>query len=224
MPIPFIQEFQPFGEDLNHLGTGLGVETEQVQRAAKAQIMNNIEYIREELQAQWNLKDKNFYEFISGSYKEIKIPIVEKKNFFTGMFSDVSQLLAGLELWPRVEIYCVDAKPYQYQQNILETFTIPLKIRCLCEVGPVNEEELHKRTGRELMQELDSKLQRLTQNVHMCIRKDPTLGFSTMGEIEKPPVISQGTPWSRKENKEDVGDFYIFQGKQIEYQIQKSSY
>lgn len=223
MPIPFAREFEPFGADENHLGLGLGVESEQVQRAAKAQIINYIDEITEDLQKEWNRRDKNFYEVISGSYKEIPIPIVDKKNIFTGQHP-VSQIFAPLNMWPRIEIYCQDASPYQFQEDNWDTFLTTLCIELFCKAGPVSQEDLHSRRGYELEQELDSITQRLTDIVHLCIRKDPTIGNVAAGEIEKPPSIKQSLPWSSKENTTDTGEYYIFQGKQIKYSVQKNSY
>ena len=218
----FVQEVEPFGKWSQ--GLGLGIEAEQIQRAAKAQIMNHIKSITEQLQNIWDKRDEEFAHLTNIQFKKINIPLVDSKNFYTGT-KHISVLKAPLQQWPSVIVYSSDAKPYLVQEDQWDTYSIPLCIEVLCYGGPIkNESELHARPGWIIEQELDSKVQRLSDVVHLCIRKDPSLG-GVIGEIEKPPNAITSLPWSRKEQgTTGVGNFYIFQGKQLEYIVQKHSY
>jgi hypothetical protein len=219
--IDFIQEFEPFGKWSQ--GLGLGIESEQIQRAAKAQIMNYLPEITEQLQTVWEHRDKEYIEKIGGSYKRLVIPSVEKKHFFTGT-KHISVLKADLDLWPFVITYASDAKPYAIQEDQFDTYSVPLCVEIFCCNGPIeNETELHTERGWEIEQELDSMLQRLSDAVLMCIRKDPSLG-GVVGQIEKPNNATTSLPWSRKEAGTETGNYYIFQGKQFDFTVQKMTY
>jgi hypothetical protein len=222
--IDFTEKNELFGGNWDRPHLGLGIESEQIQRAAKSQIMNFLPEISDQVENVWMERDKVYAETIKGSYKKLRLPQVKKENFFTG--GKHSQIIEQfpLEIWPFIVIYSHDAKPYMIQEDQFDTFTIPLFVEVMCSNGPVfKEEELHTREGIELMVELDSIVQRLSDAVHLCIKKDPTIG-GVAGSIEKPPVVKQCLPWARKEvTKIATGEWYIFQGKQFEYQVQHYS-
>lgn len=219
------QEAELFGSNLDRLVIGLGIETETIQRSVFKQIYKNLPSMTKKLQFAWDQRDKTFSEEIERNFAPIKIPSVEKKNFFTGGKNEVSQLEAALDVWPRIEIHCGNSKPSstlfpdQYGQNDINIY-----VEVYCNEGPVSESELHTGEGFEKMQILDSKLQRLTDAVHLSIAEDYSLGSVLANPIQKTPIVSQSRPWARKENNNATGEFYIFQAKQLQYTVQKNSY
>lgn len=213
-----ISEFEAFGSNVSHMGVGLGGETEQIQRALKAQIMKFLPECTEQLQQFWDKKDKNYAEFTNTSISRIELPKIEKKNYYTGI--KPSLLEAPLYMWPSVTVWAHDSKPSSFQADQYDTIDVPIFIAILCHKGPVKQAELHGKEGIEIEQELDSVIQRLSDAVHMCVKKDPTIGNVLAGAIEKPPIATQYMPWS-KPQQEGV---YIFQGKQLQYTGQKNSF
>ena len=201
---------------------GLGFETELIQRAVKAQIIKFLPELTEKLQEIWDIRDKEFAEIFNQTYKKLQVPIIKENSILSGV-ENLSLINAPVELWPFVLIYARDSMPYQYQEDQFDTVSIPLRIEVMCNEGPIKEEELHTKEGIEGMQILDSKIQRLSDAVYLCIRKDPTL-CGTVGTIEKPPKVTTSLPWARKENGETTtGQNYIFQGKQFDFNVQKIS-
>lgn len=219
----FIQEEKLFGP-WSQSPIDIGIGAEQIQRAAKVQIIEHLPSITEQLQSIWNQRDKEFTERIDGSYKPTQIPKIENSSFYTGT-KHISVLKAELNLWPFVVIYSSDAKAYTYQADQFDTHSIPLCIEAMCVNGPINSEnELHTKRGWEVEQELDSMVQRLSDAIHMCIEKDRSLGGVNWA-IEKPPNATTSLPWSRKESgPTETGKFFIFQGKQLEYTVQRNSF
>lgn len=201
---------------------GLGFESELVQRAAKVQIISYLPEITSELQNIWNYRDKE-YEELTNESKSITIPVLNKENIRSGI-ENISLIEAPLSRWPSILIYARDGSPYQFQLDQADQETITLNIEILCSIGPVKVEEVHNKEGLLLMEELDSQIHRLSDAVHLCIKKDPTLSGS-VGQIEKPPKIVTSLPWSRKEEGQTAtGETYIKQGKQLAYAVQKISY
>lgn len=201
---------------------GLGFECELIQRAAKAQIIKFLPGITEQLQDVWDNRDKEFSETIGMAYKRIIIPKVEENNIRAGI--EVMSLIdAPLEVWPTILVYARNSSSYQIQEDQFDTSSISLNIELLCNEGPIKEEVIHGREGLELMEILDSKLQRLSDVISLCINKDRTLSGS-VGQFEKPPKVTTSLPWSRKEKSTATGESYIFQGKQFDYTVQKISF
>ncbi len=199
---------------------GLGYECELIQRAAKAQIITYLPEITERQQNLWDLRDKEFVEKIGGSYKKLNIPKVEKENIRSGI-EVMSLIEAPLERWPSILIYARNSSAYQYQEDQFDTVNISLYIEVLCNEGPIKTEEIHNKEGLEGMQLLDSKIQRLSDAIYLCVKKDPSLS-GTIGEIEKPPKVTTSLPWARKEEgKTNIGESFIFQGKQFDFTVQK---
>lgn len=218
------QEFEAFGTGLDRLGIGLGSESETIQRSVYKQIFINLPKMTEKLQTAWDIRDKTFSEEIERNISYIKIPIVDKKNIYMGGKNEVSQLEATLDIWPRIEIHCSNSKQSSLKLDNYGQNDLPFYIEVYCNIGPVSEAELHSGEGFEKMQELDSKLQRLTDVAHLCIAADYSLGGVIMGEIEKLPISTQSKPWARKETKQATGEYYIFQAKQLQYSVQKNSF
>jgi hypothetical protein len=198
---------------------GLGFECELIQRAAKAQIIKYLPNLTEQLQNIWDSRDEEFEEFMGEARKKLVIPKVEKENIRAGV-ENMSLIEAPLERWPSVLIYVRNGNAYQYQEDQYDTESFSLNIEVLCSEGPVNEKEVHNKEGLELMEILDSKIQRLTDAVYLCIQKDKTLSGS-IGQIEKPPKVNTSLPWARKESATATGETYIFQGKQLDFNVQK---
>ena|ERR1700690_176189 len=198
---------------------GLGFECELIQRAAKAQIIKFLPELTEQLQNVWNERDKEFAEFTGLAYKKINIPVVKQENVMSGI-EHYSVLEAPLERWPSVLICARNANAYQYQEDQFDMESISLSIEMMCLEGPIKEENIHDKEGLEMMQILDSQLQRLADAVALCINKDRTLSGS-VGQIEKPPKVTTSIPYSKKEKKSATGESYIFQGKMFEYIVQK---
>jgi exopolysaccharide biosynthesis predicted pyruvyltransferase EpsI len=199
---------------------GVGFECELIQRAAKAQIITFLPDIQETLQEIWNNRDKEFCEKLGLSYKKLNIPTVPKENIYAGI-EDISLIEAPLERWPNILIYARNGSSYQFQEDQFDTTSINLCIDIMCSEGPIKYEEIHNKEGLEAMELLDSKLQRLSDSVYMCIQKDKTLSGS-VGQFEKPPKVVTSLPWPRKEPSNSTGEIaYIFQGKQFEFATQK---
>jgi len=200
---------------------GLGFECELAQRAAKGQIAKFLPDLTEQLQGIWDRRDKEFSEVLGYQYIKLVIPTVKEENIRAGI--EVMSLIdAPIEVLPTVLIYARNGNSYQIQEDQFDTSSINLTIEILCNEGPVKEEKTHSKEGLALMSILDSKIQRLTDAVHLCIKKDSTLSGS-VGQIEKPPKITTSLPWARKENINATGENYIYQGKQLDYVFQKLS-
>lgn len=216
-----VREFEPYGSEINHIGLGLGIEHEQVQRAAKAQIMDFLPEVTKQLQGIWDQRDRNHAEITDTAFNKIKLPEVEKENFYTGLKPSLVE--APLFKWPSITVFCHNSKPSSFQADQYDTNDLSMGIWILCKIGPIKEENIHEDEGIKAEEELDSITQRLSDAVHICIKKDPCLGGVIAGNIEKPPVIDQEMPWSRKKEK-GTGNIYIFQGKQMMYTVQKNSF
>jgi hypothetical protein len=201
---------------------GLGFECELIQRAAKAQIIKYLPKLTEELQNIWNHRDKEFEEFMGEAHTKLEIPKVEKENIRAGI-ECMSLIEAPLERWPSILVYARNGTPYTIQEDQFSTESFTLDIEILCSIGPVKEKEVHNKEGLALMEELDSQIQRLSDAVYLCIQKDKTLSGS-VGQIEKPPKVTTSLPWARKESATATGETFIFQGKQLDFQVQKISY
>lgn len=201
---------------------GLGFECELIQRAAKAQIVKYLPDLTIQLQDVWDNRDKEFSEALNIAYERIIIPNVEKENILSGI-EVMSLIEAPLERWPSILMYARNTVPYVVQEDQYNTSSISFYIEILCNEGPIKEKEIHSKEGLKAMQILDSKIQRLTDIVYLCIQKDTTLSGS-VGQFEKPPKVTTSLPWSRKENSTATGESYIFQGKQLDFQVQKISY
>lgn len=202
---------------------GLGFECELVQRAAKAQIISYLPDLTEQLQEIWDKRDQEFSEKLGLAYKKVLVPKVEEVNIRAGI-EVMSLIEAPLERWPSILIYARNGSAYQFQEDQFDTTSFTFYIEVLCNEGPIKTAEIHNKEGLEAMEVLDSKIQRLTDAVYLCIQKDKTLSGS-IGQIEKPPKVTTSLPWSRKENGETAtGESYIFQGKQLDFSIQKFSY
>jgi hypothetical protein len=200
---------------------GLGFECELVQRAAKAQILRYLPGLTSQLQNIWDERDKEFIGVMGGSYKRIRIPKVEKENILSGI-EVISLIEAPIDRWPAILIYARNGSAYQIQEDQFDMLSVSLNIEVLCNIGPVNSEEVHGKEGLIAMQELDSQIQRLSDAVYLCIQKDKTLSGS-VGQIEKPPKSITSAPWARKKEKTATGESYIFQGKQFDFTVQKIS-
>jgi hypothetical protein len=203
---------------------GLGFESELIQRAAKAQIIQYLPLISEELEDIWSNRDKEFCEQFGLAYRKLQIPKVKVENIRAGL-EVISLIKAPLEVWPTILIYSRNGLPYQIQEDQFDTSSYSLCIEILCYEGPVvNEEEVHGKEGLEVMESLDKQVHRLSDAVYLCIQKDPTLSGS-IGQIEKPPKVNCSLPWARKqEGQTDTGQTYIFQGNQFNFTVQKFSY
>lgn len=201
---------------------GMGFECELAQRAAKAQIIKYLPELTAQLQGIWDNRDKEFEEFMGEAHKKILIPKVEKENIRAGI-ECMSLIDAPLSRWPSILIYSRNGTPYQYQEDQFDTESFALNIEILCKsAGSVKEKEVHNKEGLEMMELLDSEIQRLTDSVYLCIQKDPTLSGS-IGQIEKPPKIATSLPWARKESETATGETYILQGKQLDFTVQRIS-
>jgi len=220
MTVGLINESTTFGSDISHLGLGEGLELEQVQRSAKAQIMKYLPEITKQLQSVWDERDEEYCELINVAYSKVKIPNVDKQNFYTGI--KPSLLLAPVQMWPSITVWCHDSKASMFQADQYDTNDAKLGIEVLCNAGPINKEKLHLKEGILLEQQLDSQIQRLTDAVLMCIKKDPALGGVIHGAIEKPANVTTSLPWSRQD--EQTSNWYIFQGKLCEYTVQKNTF
>lgn len=201
---------------------GLGFECELIQRAAKAQIITYLPELTEQSQEIWRHRDKEYEEFLNETKLPIIIPKVEMQNIISGVES-FSILESSPEMWPSVFIYTQDATPSIWQADHFDDSSITTNIEVMCLEGPVKTENIHNREGFEAMQVLDSKLQRLSDAVYMCIQKDKTLS-GTVGQFEKPPKTKTSLPAELKENiKNTIGESYIYQGKQFSFVSQKIS-
>lgn len=200
---------------------GLGYESELIEKACKAQIVKYLAEITGRLQDIWDKRDREFIEETKiGSYSKITIPHVKPENIHSGI--EVESLInAPLDRWPTILVYARNSTPYSVQEDQFDTVNIPLIIEVLCTDGPVKESEIRAKKGLELMENLNSKLQRLSDAVYLCIKKDPSLS-GTIGEIEKPSKVTTSLPWARKENKDSAtGESFFFQGKQFDFSVQK---
>lgn len=202
---------------------GIGFELELIQRAAKAQIITYLPELTLQLQDIWAHRDKEYEEFLGESKIPIFIPKVEKQNIISGVES-FSILESSPEMWPSIFIYTQDGIPSMWQADHWDDSSVTTNIEVMCLEGPVKTENIHNKEGFEVMQTLDSKLQRLSDAVYMCIQKDKTLS-GTVGQFEKPPKTKTSLPAQLKENiKNTTGESYIYQGKQFSFVSQKISY
>lgn len=202
---------------------GLGYECELIERAAKAQIIKYLPEITEKLQNIWNHRDKEFEEFTEESKPRIIIPKVERVNIISGL-ECFSILQSPITRWPNISIYARDATSYIVQEDHWDTSNLPLNIEIMCLGGPVKTEEIHDLAGIEVMVNLNSELQRLSDAVYECIQKDTTLS-GTVGQFEKPPKATVSLPAVLKEQiQTTTGESYIFQGKQFSWIVQKITY
>jgi hypothetical protein len=213
-----IKEFEPFGNDYSHLAVGQGIEAEQVQRAAKAQLIKYLPSITKQLQYSWDQRDKEYYEITGFEFNRILIPQVEKNNFFTGIKPSLME--ASLDRWPNITTTCHDFKPASFQPDQFDVVEATLFIDILCKSEPIKQENLHDEEGIKLEEELDSKLQRLSDAVHMSIKKNASLGGVLTGEISNPPVAKTSEPFVRNE----PSPVCILQGRLLEYKVQKTSF
>jgi hypothetical protein len=201
---------------------GLGFECELIQRAAKAQIITYLPDLLEQLQEIWDQRDREFSEKLGLAYKKLSIPKIKKENIYAGV-ENISLLEAPLSRWPAVLVYARNGNAYQVQEDQFGMESISFCVEVLCNEGPVKEENIHDKEGIEAMEILDSKIQRLSDAVYLCIQQDTTL-CGSIGQIEKPPKITTSLPWSRKAENTATGESYIFQGKQLEFAVQKITY
>lgn len=198
---------------------GIGFENELIQRAAKAQIITYLPNLTSQIQEIWDRRDKEFSEKLNTAYKKLSIPKVKEENIYAGIES-MSLIEAPLDRWPSILVYARNSTAYQYQEDQYDTSSVKFCIEILCNQGPIETGEVHKKEGFQAMEVLDSKIQRLTDAVYMCIQRDKTLSGS-IGQIEKPSSITTSLPWVRKEKENATGKSYIFQGKQLEFIVQK---
>lgn len=202
---------------------GLGFEVELVQRAAKAQIIAYLPELISQSQEIWEHRDKEIEEFLGESRPKIIIPQVPKENIISGVES-FSILESKPEMWPSIFIYSQDTTPYMTQPDQYDESNLITNIEVMCLQGPIKTEDIHNREGFEAMQVLNSKLQRLSDAVYMCIQKDKTL-CGTVGQFEKPSKSTTSLPAELKENiANTTGESYIYQGKQFSFVSQKFSY
>ena len=217
------QEFHPFGGEIQRPGIGTGLEAEQVYRAAKWQVMTFLPETTEELQQLWNARDREYAELTEAPFTELRIPDVARTNFYTGARPSLVEEPFPLEKWTNVTFYCGNTKPNISQPDDWDTSDIELHVIVMCNSSQVLQENLHNKEGMEAVAEVDSKLQRLSDAVHSCIKRDPTLGNVLSGQIEKPPMTTTTFPWARSQEK-GTGNFYVFQGKELKYIVQKNSF
>lgn len=212
-------EAEPFASSWSHMGLGSGIEFEQIQRVTLAQIKKFLPEVTKKLQEKWDKKDADFAANANIPFKTVQIPQVE--NFFTGI--KPSLLEAPIEMWPSITVYCHNAKASPFQPDQYDENLIPLFIDVLCTHGPIQQDVVHKKDGILAEQALDSQLQRLSDAVQICIKKDPTLGATITGPIEKPPTIITSLPWAKTEASSG-SNVYIYQGKLHEYTVKKDSF
>lgn len=213
---------QLFGDTpYNRIVIEPGIGSEQIVRAAIAQIQSNLEQATAQVQEVWDARDQDFAEQFDRPYRQTIIPQVTLKNYYTGQKPSLVE--APLDRWPSITVYCGNHSPAPAQPDEFGVTSIPLFIEVLCETGPIAEADLHDTEGIEAEDKVFRIAERLASAVHISVTSDPTLGGVLTGPIQGPPTVISAPPYARKASK-GAGDNHIFTGRQLQYPALKNIY
>lgn len=211
-----------FGGELRIEPT-IGADEEMVQRAAIVQIFKNLAAAIQYEEGLWAARDLAFSEAMGRKFVPIHIEVPKPDAFYTG--PRPSLIESPVEFWPSITARCNSgrAAPPNDQLDQMDTVAVDLFIEILCKAGPVAQTELHQRAGIEADGMVDAQVQRLTAAVQGCIAMDKTLG-GVAQYIAQAPTVKPSIPFARPgTGPGGTGDYYLFQGKQLQYAIIKHS-
>jgi hypothetical protein len=218
----FPQSVDPIFMGAQRMQPGIGADEEMVQRAALAQIKNEIAGVIAYEEALWHARDLAFFSEMGWEYVPVKIEVPELRSFYLG--ARPSLVEAPVKFWPSITVRANSATPSMEQLDQIDEYNVPLIIEVLCKAGPVKQTELHDAPGIKADGMVDAQSQRLSAAVIGCIAMDKTLG-GVVASIQKPPTVKPSVPFSRPgTGKGGTGDYFVFQGKQIQYTVTKYSY
>lgn len=211
--------FVQFGGEHDQFSIEPGLGTEEIQRAVITQIRAHLADEIAGLKDLWDARDRDYCAMIGAQFEPTIIPKVKDSNFYTGTKPSLVQ--APLDRWPSITAFCGELVPAGDQPDHFGTLNIPIYVEVLCAAGPVEQEEIYNAKGIVTEEILDRMLSRLTDAVHLCIMRNPTLGILA-GNLTPPSLITS-QPFARAEEK-GTGTRYIFQGRQLSYSGQKNIY
>ncbi len=219
----------PRGIDADQLVPTYGDEAHLVERAA---LMAIVTYLEEECQRQesiWSQRDQEFAAVMGPSgvqYQSqgIRIERVDPNNFFVGARPSVVN--SSVDFWPSVTTRVTQVTPAadRDQGDQFDVLNCNLSVEVLCKAGPVPQDQLHLQPGIDAEGEVNRQIQLLSAAVHMCIRRDPSLGGRVL-PVQRPPKKNSGLPFALPGNtQERTGPYWLFMGKQMQYVFQVNSY
>jgi hypothetical protein len=201
---------------------GIGAEEEMVQRAALLQIKT---HLPEEVSWQedlWAQRDEAFAKAMGWGFTPVQIEQPAPGNFYAG--ARPSLVEAPIEFWPSITVRANSSSSASRQLDQMDISDVPLFIEILCKAGPVPQDKIHAKEGVETDGMVDAQVQRLTAAVIGCIDRDKTLG-GVVPVIARPARIKPSAPFTRPgASGQGTGDYYVFQGKQLEYVTTRTSY
>lgn len=201
---------------------GIGPEEEIVQRAALLQIKNNLSEQVAHQEDIWAQRDRAFAEEMGAGYVPIQIEVPDPARFYAG--ARPSLIEAPIQFWPSITVRSNSSSASSDQLDEIDVSDVPLFIEILCKAGPVPQAKVHGTEGIRTDGIVDAQCQRLSSAVIGCIAQDKTLG-GVVASISRPGKIKSSTPFTRPgATGQGNGDYYVFQGKQLEYVTTRFSY
>jgi hypothetical protein len=151
-----------------------------------------------------------------------QITRVDPKNVYTG--ARPSLLQAPIEFWPNITIRAGALRPSRVQPDNYSTFDCDLYVEVMTLAGPIDKEHLHLQEGIDCEGDVNLQTHLLSNAVYMAIVQDPTFG-GAIEPIQNPPAITPSFPAAvAGTDQERVGDYWLYQGRQLRYTVTRSSF
>lgn len=194
-----------------------------VELAAKAQMIKNLDEECDRQEEFWAHRISALAPLIPRT----KLPVpsiirVSQSNIYTG--ARPSLLQAPIDFWPSVTVRCGDLRPDRDQADHFDTLLCDFYVEVMCAVGTVDKEHLHLQDGIDLEGNVNMQVHLLSGAVQMAIARDKSLG-GMIPPIQRPPSIHPSFPTAvAGVNNENVGDYYLYQGRQHHYVITRNTF
>lgn len=190
--------------------------------AAKAQILKHLETECLRQEEFWSERLTGLSDIQTMGQPLPNIRRVKPDNIFIG--SRPSLIGSTIDLWPSITVRCGDLSPSPDQIDQIDVFNCDFYVETMVYAGPVAPDDLHTRAGIQLEGEVNMQNHLLSGAVQMCIRSDPSLG-GVIEPIQRPPGIRPSFPTALSgTDRERVGDYYLYQGRQHVYRITRKSF
>lgn len=222
MSYPQGQVVRPFGGNYDRLSIQFGDEAHVVERAMIRQIHQLIEEEIERQETMWLPRDKEYAQAMRIPFSQTRIERVLPNNYFVG--ARPSLVNTSIDFWPSITARAGDERASSEQADQFDINDIDLYVEVLCKAGPVAQDELQQQPGINAEGEVNRQVQRLSAAVHMCVRRDPTLG-AIIEPIQRPPARRSSLPFAVPgSDGEGSGDYWVYAGKQLRYIVQANSF
>lgn len=212
---PLPGQFERIAVDIGDNGLLLEV-------AAKAQIVKHLETECKRQEDFWSNRLAGLANLAPGQHLPKIRRVILPENVFIG--PRPSLLGSTIDMWPNITVRCGDVRPRAEQLDDVDVFDCDFYVEVMTYAGVVEKDDLRTRVGVDLEGQVNMQTHLLSGAVQMCMRSDTSLGGVIL-PIERPPIIRPSFPSAvAGVDRERVGDYYLYQGRQHIYRITRYSY